>query len=174
MNNFLIVCAFLFYGVFGLKNAQAHLMVEQHGTLKLGKGGYFFVLSIPVGSIPKADDNGDGLLSKEEFHSHYNTLLEEVEKRYQLTSTSKGAMVMEGLILNISHTHETKDQPASHVIAMGRFNVEEDVQDLVLSTTLFGKKTEEQAFQISITRGTDKEKTVLRVDKSSHALFQKK
>ena len=39
-------------------SASAHLMVAQKGTLKQGKGGYYFVVSLPVSAFVGVDDDG--------------------------------------------------------------------------------------------------------------------
>jgi hypothetical protein len=77
---------------------------------------------------------------------------------------------IEGLIVNVAHNHGSNDQPASHVVAMGRFNTN-DGRDHSIRISLFGKAPAEKSFQITITHGSKKEKVVLSEQSSTHRLF---
>jgi hypothetical protein len=171
MNFFRNVFHVLFLLVIYSSSAHAHLMVEQHGTLKFGKGGYYFVLSLPIRSLEGVDDDADGLLSSKEFRNHYDSIVSSVDKGFVLESLSRGQMNIEGLIINVSHSHGHTS--ASHVVAMGRFRIDSDLQDLLLTTTLFGVGATEQEYQITITHGSNKEKIVLSSTKPTHRLFHK-
>ena len=159
-------CCF-FYSV----PASAHLMVSQNGTLKFGKGGYYFVLSLPVSALNGVDDDGDGLLSTKELATHNEAIKATVEMGFTLISTASGPRVIEGLLLNMSHSHGRFQKPASHVVAMGRFSVAPGEQDLTLRTSLFGKATAEQTFKITITNGSRKEVVRLTRENDSWQIF---
>jgi hypothetical protein len=149
-------------------------MVEQHGTLKYGTGGYYFVLSLPIQALNGVDDDGDGLLNSTEFRVHYESIMSSVEQGFLLESTSIGRLPIEGLIINVSHNHNDSHKPASHVVAMGRFNVDSDVQDLILKTSLFGVEVHEKRYKMTVTRGTEKEKIVLSNTHPTHRIFGQK
>jgi len=51
--------------------ANAHLMVEQRGTINIVDDGAFVVVSVPVAAFSGVDDDGDGLVSAAELRSHY-------------------------------------------------------------------------------------------------------
>ena len=152
--------------------AHAHLMVNQHGTLQFGKGGYYFVLSLPITALSGIDDNSDGLLSHKEFNYHYEKIKSTVGEGLCLESKEKGLMMIEGLLINMSHNHNENHKTMTHVIALGRFNVETSIQDLELKINLFGEHSSEKEFYITITNGTKKEKTVISVPKPTHVLFE--
>lgn len=169
---YLVGVTYLVVFLFGFSTlAHAHLMVEQHGTLKWGKGGYYFVLSVPVSALSGVDDDGDGLLSNKEFRTHYNLITTSVEKGYSLESHTLGPSEIAGLLMNVSHLHNNANKPATHIVAMGRFNVPENVTDLVLKTTLFGKRDSEKQFKLKITRGQEQENFILSNTNPSHNLF---
>ena len=149
----------------------AHLMVAQKGTLKWGKGGYFFVVSLPVSAVTGIDDDGDGLLSKKELRRHRETIKAAVREGFALESPDKGPLTIEGLLLNSAHHHRQGDRPASHIVAMGRFSAEPDDQGLFLKMNLFGIAKSEQRFEITITRNRKKEVAVVTKEQPSHPLL---
>jgi hypothetical protein len=151
--------------------ASAHLMVAQHGTLKFGEGGFYFVLALPVSAITGFDDDGDGLLSAKELRAHRGDIGAAVHAGFVLESDTDGLRIIEGLLLNMAHDSGHAQRPASHVVAMGRFSVPTVDRALTLNTSLFGKKPSEQSFQITITRGETKEVAVLSQTDPAHPLF---
>jgi hypothetical protein len=150
---------------------SAHLMVAQKGTLKLGKGGYFFVVSLPVSAVAGIDDDGDGLLSAKEMRTHGETIKSAIRAGFVLESDVAGPRVIEGLLLNRAHRHSRAKRPASHIVAMGRFSAEPEDVGLVLRTSLFGKAKNEQRFEIAITRDKRKEVAVLTKEQPTHPLY---
>ena len=161
----------LLLGLFFSLQAQAHLMVAQHGTLKLGKGGYYFVLSLPVDALDGIDDNNDGLLSAAELKKNQDLIEQAVHKGFVLEGELDGLRPIEGLLLNLPHDHNYTQTATSHVVAMGRFAVPNPNQKITLMTTLFGHSQEEKQFQISITKGKQKQTLVLGVDSPKKTLF---
>jgi hypothetical protein len=151
--------------------ASAHLMVAQHGTLKLGDGGFYFVLALPVSAITGFDDDGDGLLSAKELGAHRGNIEAAVHAGFVLHSDTEGPRLIEGLLLNMAHDPGHAQRPASHVVAMGRFSVQAEDRALTLNTSLFGKKPSEQSFKITITHGETREVTVLSRANPVHPLF---
>ena len=149
--------------------ASAHLMVAQKGTLKLGKGGYYFVVSLPVSAFSGVDDDADGSLNKRELKAHDAALKAAIVEGFTLKSVSKGPLPIEGLLLQMGHTHSKRR--AKHIIAMGRFNVDAEVRDLTLETGLFGTGKRASRLTIAFTRGNDKERAILTPEAPSHRLF---
>ena len=164
-----MVIALLTLGVLSTE-ASAHLMVAQKGTLKLGKGGYYFVVSLPVGAFSGVDDDGDGSLSAKELKAHSAALKAAVTRGFTLSSAAAGPLPIEGLLLQMGHTHSKRR--AKHIIAMGRFNVAAEVRDLTLETHLFGEGRRATRLTISITRHNDKERAVLTPKTPRHRLFE--
>ena len=151
--------------------ASAHLMVAQKGTLKLGKGGYYFVVSFPVSAFTGVDDDGDGSLSSRELRAHNARIKAAILRGFILSSDEVGPLPVEGLLLQMGHTHDRSR--ATHIIAMGRFNATEGVRDLTLETHLFGEEKKATRLTISITRGGDKERARLTPKTPTHRLFAK-
>ena len=136
--------------------AQAHIMVAQNGTLKLGKGGYYFVLSFPVNALQGFDDNGDGLLSQSELVNHGERLKSQVKEGFVLLNSDNQPSLIEGLLLNLPHDHDNVGNGGTHLVALGRFSVPANHQKMTLRITLYGQSKIEQTFTITITHGEDK------------------
>lgn len=151
--------------------AHAHLMVAQRGTLKFGKGGYFFVVSLPVCAFSGIDDDGDGLLSAQELRVHRNRIQTRVRSELRLLSDKHGPRPIEGLLLNLPHNHGALQKPSSHIVAMGRFSVTPEMKTLRLQTTLFGEKPEEQKLVFKVTRGDKQAHVELSKQNNSRVLF---
>ena len=146
-------------------------MVAQRGTLKFGKGGYFFVVSIPVSALSGVDDDGDGLLSAQELNVHRKRIQEAVRNELRLISDKHGPRPIEGLLLNMAHNHGALQKPSSHIVAMGRFSVTPEMKALRLQTTLFGPKAEEQKLVFKVSRGKKQAHVELSKQKNSRVLF---
>ena len=146
---------FVLFGlVFGWaqSSAQAHLMVEQHGTLKLGDGGYYFALSFPISAVEGIDDNGDALLSARELQAHKAQIEQAVTSGFQLKE-SNIPLMMEGLLLNMPHSHGQQAQGVTHLVAMGRFKSDGQSIPRTLSCQLFGTQQTESSFKLTVTQG---------------------
>lgn len=163
----------IFFCTFLTLSANAHLMVAQHGTMKFGKGGFFFVLSIPVSTFQDFDDDGDGFLSSIELSTHVKAIEKAIHTGFILESDQEGQRKIEGLVLNLAHDQNHVQQPVSHIVALGRFSVNQEDHQLTLRTTLFGKKPNEQHFELTFTRGESTEVVTLSKNQPSHSLFAK-
>jgi len=153
--------------------AAAHLMVAQKGTLKLGTGGYFFVISLPVSALSSFDDDGDGRLSSGELRTHKDQIETAVRAGFVLNSAAGGPRMIEGLLLNLPHHHGHGHRHASHVVAMGRFAVAAEDRSLTLQTNLFGGRANEQRFEITVTHEKQQEVLLLTKTQPTQRLFQK-
>jgi HupE / UreJ protein len=156
------LCAMLL-SLIMLPAAQAHLMVAQRGTLNLVNNGAYMVMALPVDAFTGVDDNGDGLMSTDEMRAHSRDIAIQVEAGLQLLGDA-GPRPLEGLLLNLSPDDNTPMAPAKHLAVMGRFalaDVASSASGLKLRLGLFGKTAEAQRQEITITRGTEKQKMVL-------------
>jgi len=154
--------------------ASAHLMIAQRGTLKFGRGGAFFVVSVPVSAFSGVDDDGDGLLRVKELSAHGPAIEAAVRDGFVLESEGEGQTRIDGLLLNLAHSHGDPNKPADQVVAMGRFSVTEGDEALTLMTTLFGEAPSEHRLELAITRGESKEAAILTPDMPLHRLFERK
>jgi hypothetical protein len=153
----------LLLGLIMLPVAEAHLMVAQRGTLNLVENGAYMVMALPVDAFTGVDDDGDGLMSMDEMRTHSRGIAIQVEAGLQLIGDA-GPRPLEGLLLNLSPDDNTPTAPARHLVVMGRFalaDVASSASGLKLRLSLFGKTKESQRQEITITRGTEKQKMVL-------------
>jgi hypothetical protein len=140
--------------------AQAHLMPAQRGTLNLVGDGAFVVLSLPVSAFSGADDDGDGLLSLAELQAHAADIQRQVAHGVQLWSDA-GPRPLQGLMLELSPDDHLPNGTARQLVAMGRFALDGQTQNLRLSLALFGTGADEQTQHIVVSQGERAHRLVL-------------
>ncbi len=152
--------------------ANAHLMVAQQGTLNVVEGGAFMVMSLPTSAFSSVDDDGDGRLSKEEFTTHQADLNAAVTRGIQLHD-NEGSRPLQGLMLTPVFSDEAPQEPATQLIAMGRFALSNPDAPLEFDMSLFGTTRAERTQQITVSRPADgrKQLLVLTPERPTHALF---
>lgn len=140
--------------------ASAHLMEDQKGTLKFVGSGAFLAISLPVSGFVGVDDDGDGGLSASELRDHWKQIEDQVTASVQLRDAS-GPRPLEGIILDTSPPHERPDEPATHVVALGRFALGDPKGVYTLHVGLLGKKDGEREFEVGVTRNEAKRMFVM-------------
>jgi HupE / UreJ protein len=167
-------CLIWLLGLLALQPVQAHLMVAQRGTLNFVGSGGFVVMALPVDAFTGVDDDGDGRMSAAEMRAHSSAIEAQVQRGLQLIGDA-GPRPLEGLMLNLSPDDSTPTAPAQHIVVLGRFALAEAGTDaasnLRLRFTLFGKTTEAQQQNITVSRGAQKQKMVLAPGREERALF---
>ena len=165
----------LFISLMMFGEANAHLMVAQHGTLNVVDDGAFMVLSVPVASFSGVDDDGDGLLSNREFERHRSAIAEAVAARVSLKDP-EGPLPLQGLMLSPVVSHNAPDGPASQLIIMGRFALGEHRENLRFEPDFYGKLGQEKSLKITATDKSRGERTVLElsVEQPVGTLFSRK
>ena len=149
-------------------NVNAHLMVEQRGTINIVDDGAFIVVSVPVSAFSGIDDDGDGLVSAAELRLHYKDISTDVQRRLQLR-TGGGSLPLEGLLINSANDHTEK--PSAQLVVMGRFALDSEQGELRLRTSLFGRTETERRIQISARRGADSKVLILTPKHPERTLF---
>lgn len=150
--------------------AQAHLMVDQRGTLNLVGDGAFLVVSLPVSALVAVDDNGDGFLDQAELHRHHARIAAQIGQRLQLHD-DQGPRPLEGLLLGLSPQHEGRSDLARHIVAMGRFALARPDAPHTLQVGLWGRTPEEQTLQITVSRGSQAHQLALMPHADVQPLF---
>ena len=136
---------------------QAHLMAAQKGTLNIVNDAAFLVLSVPVSALKGVDDDGDGALSKAEMAAHDKAIREQVKGGVQLIGAA-GALPLQLMMLDVAPAENTPTTAASHLVVLGRFQLNSDKQhdaepnELSLHFALFGTKADERQQDLAITR----------------------
>ena len=127
---------------------QAHVMVEQHATLRFTPKGAYFLASYPISAFKGIDDNQDGLIDQNELRSHQSKISKQVHKQVKLYDASQ-SVELEGLVINLSHSHDQKSA-GRYLIVMGRFK---PVQTTAIrfSSNLFGQAATEQSLKLRVT-----------------------
>jgi hypothetical protein len=158
-----MAAALVFCGSMGaITPAQAHLVAAQKGTLNFVGNAAFLVLSVPVSSLRSVDDDGDGMLSKADLSAHADEIKQQVKDGVQLMGPA-GALPLQLVVLDIESPESAPDAPASHLVVLGRyeleargkFSVEPNAaasDGLSLRFTLFGNKPGEQVEDLTVTR----------------------
>ena len=83
-----------------------------------------------------------------ELKRHYNTLIQKVRTQVQLIEDGK-AKELEGLLINLSHSH-THKKAVSQILVMGRFKPVEKGK-VVFHSKLFGTNKNEKELRIRVT-----------------------
>lgn len=131
------------------QSANAHVMVAQHGTLNVVDNGVFMVLSIPINAFEGVDDDKDGRLSKVEFDAHHSDIALVVKDKITL-SDKNGKLELKGLILSPVTSHHSPKEPASQLVVMGKFILNDINSPLHYQVNVFGKQLFEKLFEITV------------------------
>lgn len=149
--------------------AHAHLMVAQRGTLNLVGDGGFMVLSLPVSAFTGIDDDGDGLLSNEEFRLHGPSIHEQVQRGIALFDAD-GPLPLQGVMLQMSPAEHT-DAAARQLIVLGRFALGEWRSGLRFRMTLFGRDEVERDQEIKVSHAGHVQRLMLAPGRDEGVLF---
>jgi hypothetical protein len=144
-------------------------MEDQKGTLNFVGSGAFLVISLPVSGFVGIDDDGDARLSSAELRSHWKAIEDQVKESVKLSDAS-GPRPLEGIILDIAPPHERPDEPATHVVALGRFSIADGAGAHRLVIGLWGKRADERSYEMGVTRGEAKRSLVFDASHSEAAL----
>lgn len=157
-----------------MPHATAHLMVAQQGTINIFKDGAYLVLSLPISAFDGVDDDKDGKLSITEFTKHRPAIVKAVNEQVQLFDP-KGSRPLQGMMLSPVTPHDDPKAPASQLVIMGRFALENTHTDLHFHMGLFGTKPEEQSLKMIATRSAKPKRKVslLTPDQPKIELFRK-
>jgi hydrogenase/urease accessory protein HupE len=135
-------------------------MVAQRGTLNLVDDGAFMVLSLPVSAFASADDDGNGLLSAAELQAHASDIQRQVVQGVRLWSDA-GERPLQGLMLQLSPDEHLPTDSARQLLAMGRFALNGQAQNLRLRLDLFGTGADEQTQNMVVSQGERAHRLVL-------------
>jgi hypothetical protein len=147
--------AALVSGLVFARPAPAHLMEDQKGTLNFVGTGAFLVISLPVSAFTGIDDDGDARLSSAELRSHWKAIEDQVKESVKLTDSS-GPRPLEGIILDIAPPHERPDEPATHIVALGRFSIADAMGAHTLHIEVRSGAAAERSFEVGVTRAETK------------------
>jgi hypothetical protein len=150
----------------------AHIMVAQHGTLNVVNNGVFMVISLPVTAFKGIDDDHDGKLSTQEFNRHRQMISKTVINNIILKNNNEQA-TLTGLLLSPMVSHSLPTTPSSQIVITGRFVLTTPDRQLRYSIGLFGKKADEQLFNITAINSAEHKKQLIELTphKSSTSLF---
>lgn len=135
--------------------ANAHLMVAQHGTLNIIDDSVYMVLSLPISAFENVDDNGDGSLSNTEFSNHRVAMITAVQQQISLID-KLGALTLQGLLLSPVMPHDSTEKSTSQIIVMGRFLLRDTNSSLNFKVGLFAKEFDKSLLKVKVTRKKDK------------------
>ena len=142
--------------------ANAHLMVAQHGTLNFLDDSVYMVLSLPSTAFNAADDDKDGLLSLTEFSTHRTDLINIVSEHVSL-STKTNKLPIDGLMVSPVTPHDSPKDPAKQIIVMGRFVLDDSDAELSFHVGLFGITDEDQSLEITASRKSENNQHVFKL-----------
>lgn len=85
-------------------NANAHLMPENHGTLKVIGTTAHAVVSLPITAFKDIDDDRDGYLSQQEYKTHKKKIKAQIASGIRLNALQT-SVVNEGVNLMYTQDH---------------------------------------------------------------------
>lgn len=150
--------------------AQAHLASAQRGTLSINARGIWLLVPVPVQALDGADEDGDGILSPAELGRHRSQIAARVQAGVWLRDTS-GERPLQGLQIKLPANPVSQRQGADHVIATGRFVVDDPNGRLFYRTDLFGTDEEARTLHISVQQGERQRTLTLSVEHPEGELF---
>ena len=163
-----------------IASAQAHVMAAQQGTLNIVGDAAFMVLSVPVSAFTAVDDDGDGALSKGELAAHTGTVRQQLKEGVQLFE-SEQALPLSLMMVDVVGHDNAPEAPSTQLMVMGRFQLRGDSSDGVselaqtdtmrLHFNLFGRDSDEQAQDISITRQEDAQSAHFTPERTTQSVF---
>lgn len=116
--------------------AGAHMMEAGHGTVRLVGDSAYVVVAVPVAAFQGVDDNGDGLLDRDEVNAHRAQLGAQVTALLALEHEGKpGTVLFEDLLL--SHAGEEGARGEAHLVVMRRYRWPQAVKSLHVKVGLF-------------------------------------
>lgn len=141
----------------------AHVMVAQQGTLNIKEDGVYMVISVPVSAFSGIDDDEDGKLSSEEFALHRPAIIKTVQSNIMLKDET-AELALKGLMLSPVLSHHAPNEPATQLVVMGRFSLDNANNTLEYQVNLFGKSVDEKKLKITVTRKQDASKQVFEIN----------
>jgi len=149
--------------------ASGHLMPAQQGTINLVDDKAFVLVSLPVSALG-GDDDGDGLLSKDEVRGHLAVLRQRAADGFRLRDGDAAAHPI------VLHLIAEKDHEgaagARHVVLMATFQFAGPPVRPHVATELFGNRDDERRLALRVQRGTQIEPVVLTPLRPAQGLFQ--
>ena len=163
-----------------ITSAQAHWMAAQQGTLNIVGEAAFMVLSVPVSAFTAVDDDGDGALSKGELVTHAGTVRQQLKEGVQLFQGEQ-ALPLSLMMVDVVGHDNAPEAPSTQLMVMGRFQLRGDSSDglselaqtdtMRLHFNLFGRDSDEQAQDISITRQEDAQSAHFTPERTTQSVF---
>ena len=148
-------------GLLWAHSAAAHLMPAQHGTLNMVGTGGFMVLSLPVSALTGVDANGNGSLEASELQAASDAIEQQVFAGVQLLD-DRGPRPLEGLLYSLSPDSDEPGALVHQLVVMGRFALEGAQGPLRFKQQLYGKASNEQRTELTVTQG--KQRSLLMLD----------
>lgn len=128
--------------------ATAHAMVAQHGTLNFVKNHVFLILSLPISSIKKIDDDKDGHISMIEFNHHRKKIGSQVKENVYLDH-QQHKLSMEGLLLSPSISYNNDNSYVEQVVVTARYSLPNPLTKVNFNISLFGVTKAEKMYEVS-------------------------
>ncbi len=140
--------------------AGAHLMALRQATVNVKGDATFSALSLPASALRSADDDGDGLLSREELTRHEAALAAEVEQRWRLAAGGVSGQVQRVDFI-LQPPDDAPARPADHVVVLHHAQFDGPPAALTLDTDLFGTGAGDEAVTLVATRDGVRQRVTL-------------
>jgi hypothetical protein len=151
---------------------QAHLVLAQHGTVRIDGDHVYVAVSLPASAFTGFDDDGDGRMSTNEWDAHRDAMEAQVRGGLTLFSGSR-ALAMDGLLLSRSEPGHDADAEAqaSHIVAQARFTLTDSAAPIALRIGLYGTAADERSLNVVVTKGAEKRVITFEPDRQRISLL---
>ncbi|HVZ42697.1 MAG TPA: HupE/UreJ family protein [Ramlibacter sp.] len=148
--------------------AWAHLMPAQQGTIHFVGDKAFVLVSLPVSAFG-GDDDGDGLISREELRAHRAAFQQRASDGFRMRD---GAAAASRLMMQlIADTHSQGEPNASHLVMMATYQFAGMPSAPRVECDLFGASEDERRLALVALREGESEPVVLTPLHRSHGFF---
>jgi len=156
-------------------SAAAHLLPPQNATIHAVGAKVYAVVSVPVSTLSGVDDDGDGQLSVAELRRHQSDISRQFMQRFHLSMAKEPGRTLAIWVVS-PQTGGGALAPTAYVVVLEVVQFSKSVDDLALSTDLFGTGDAEGKLSIRATRdqvhGPDIELAILDPLLRTHLFFR--
>lgn len=150
--------------------AQAHQLPARQATLNLVGKSAFAVVAVPVSALKGVDDDGDHLLSPQEFGRHFGAIVVQFNQRFTLADQGKEATpTFTWPLTQTGDPQALPSQPA--IVVMQRTDFAQVPKHLTLTTDLYGAGPREGQLTVHVTAGPMSQVAIFSPLARTHSLF---
>lgn len=140
----------------------AHLVESGQGTVSLGAGKAYIVMSLPMDAFMNRDDHSDRRITVDELRTHQSDFARQAKQGIRLSVKGQTA-VWTGMVLTLAESKQGQSELADQLIAVGVADLDRKQGELTLALDLWRRPKTHSAAN-AITEVTRPAKEMLKVN----------